>query len=49
VLSITVALGATADWLVDHGQLAAWDADNRDAVRAPLEQAVRLWSTYETT
>jgi len=35
-------------WVVDHGQLAQWDADNRDKVRDALEQAVRLWSTYDT-
>ena len=49
VLPIKVDLHTTADWLIDHGKLAEWDAGDRNKVRSALEDAVRFWSRYETS
>ena len=48
VLPIQVNLNRVADWLVDQHQLAEWDADDREKIRAALEQAIGFWSRYET-
>jgi hypothetical protein len=47
VLALDVPLWPTADWLVAHGFLQAWDSEDRAKIRAALEQAVRVVVSYE--
>jgi hypothetical protein len=44
MVSIAIEPGLVGELLVDGGFLEPWDADNLDAIRAALEQAIEVWA-----
>jgi hypothetical protein len=40
VLSVELDVGAVAEWLIDEGLLAEWDANDRDAISDALRRAI---------